>query len=111
MVRYVLGLCVLMALPSLAMADACSDLQAAIAKAAALKGAMQREAAPLLMMSQLPARNDAACKAAQDLRDQIVILARLIDSKCLNEEQMKSVSANVSQSMTDANNNIGLFCQ
>jgi hypothetical protein len=108
--RYVLGLLVLAALASPGRADVCSDLQAAIAKAAALKSAMQREAAPILMLPQIPARSDAACKASQTLRDHIVTVSRQIDAKCLNEEQQKNLTTNLNKSMREANSNIGLFC-
>jgi hypothetical protein len=111
MVRYVLGFCLLTPLPPPAHADACSDLQAAIAKHAALKGAMHREAAPILMLPQIPAHSDAACAAAQNLRDHIVVLTRLIDTKCLSEEQHKNLTTSLDRSMKEANSNIGLFCQ
>ena len=110
-VRCVLGCCLLMLVSSSARSDSCSDMQAAIAKAAALRGAMQREAAPLLNMSQIPAHHDTACAAAQKLRDQIVTLAGLIDVKCLNEEQQKDLTASLDRNMKEASSNIGLFCQ
>lgn len=108
--RYVLGLSLLMFAALPAHSDSCSDLQAAIAKATALKGEMQREASPFLSSAQMPVRHQGVCTAAQKLRDHIVILAKMIDSKCINEEQQKSLNASVYSSMRDANSNIGLFC-
>jgi hypothetical protein len=107
---YVLGLCLLATLVSPAYADACADLQAAIAKATALKGAMQREAAPILSLPQIPPHSQAACAASQSLRDHIVALTRLIDPKCLTEEQRKNLTTSLNKTMVEANNNISLFC-
>lgn len=109
-VRYVLGCCLILAQPTPGISDACSDLQAAIAKSAALRGAMQRETAPFLQSSQLPSHNDAACAAAQRFRDHVVVLAKMFDVKCLNEEQQRRFTASLDASMKEADNNIGLFC-
>ena len=109
-IRRVLS-CLLVALaPSVARSDSCSDLQAAIAKATALKHAMQREATPLLSSTQIPAHDQGVCTAAQNLRDHIVKLASLIDPKCLSEEQRKSLTASLDANMKEASSNIGLFC-
>jgi len=109
-VQCVLGLCLLMFPASSAHSDECSDLQAAIAKANALRQEMQREAAPFVSSTNMPARHAGVCTAAQKLRDHIVILAKMVDSKCLSEEQQRSVTAGLDTSMRDANSNIGLFC-
>ena len=106
----VLGSCLLLMQPVLAQSDVCGSLQAAITKAAALRGEMQREAAPLLNTAQMPARHEGACNAAQVFRDHIVILAKLPYEKCLNEEQQQDLTATLVSSMKEANNNIGLFC-
>lgn len=58
----------------------------------------------------MPAHHAGVCTAAQKLRDHIVILAKMVDSKCLSEEQQRSVTAGLDTSMRDANSNIGLFC-
>ena len=71
---------------------------------------MQREVGPLLNLSQIPANNDAACTAAQTFREHIVTLARLIDVKCLSEEQKKSLTTSLDMSMKEASSNVGLFC-
>ena len=107
---YVLGCLLLLAQISVAMPDACSDLQAAIAKAAVLRGQMQREAAPLLNTSQMPTHHDGACNAAQAFRDQVVALAKLAEGKCLNEDEQNKLTADVVLSMREANNNVALFC-
>jgi hypothetical protein len=96
--------------PTAARADICSDLQAAIAKTAALRQEMQREAAPLYASGKLPTQHQGVCTAAQNLRNQIVLLAGLIDPKCLDEEQRKSVTITLNTSMREASGNIGLFC-
>jgi hypothetical protein len=108
--RHILGLCLLAALVSPAYADPCADLQAAIAKATALKGAMRREAAPILSLPQIPPQSQAACAASQSLRDHIVALTRLIDTKCLTEEQRQNLTTNLNRTMAEANSNISLFC-
>ncbi len=108
--RFALGLCLLATLVSPALADACADLQAAIAKAAALKGAMHREAAPILSLPQIPPHSQAACAASQTLRDHIVALTRLIDAKCLTDEQRRNLTTNLNKTLAEANSNISLFC-
>ena len=109
-VRYVLGCCLLVQQTLSAHADACSDLQAAIAKGTALRQEMQREAAPFVSSGQIPARQEGVCAAAQKLRDHIVDLAKKIDSKCLNDDQYRSTAAILGETMREANDNIGLFC-
>lgn len=109
-VLYVLVCCLVLLQLSSARSDACSDLQAAIAKAAVLRGAMQREAAPLLNTSQMPTHHDGACNSAQAFRDHVVALAKLADAKCLSDEEQQKLTANLVSSMKEANNNIGLFC-
>ena len=109
-VRYILGCCLLLLASSSAYSDACSDLQAAIAKATALKQEMQREASPFLSSPNMPARHEGVCKAAENLRSHIVTLIGLMDSKCLNDEQYKNLAATLDSSMKAANDNIGLFC-
>jgi hypothetical protein len=101
---------VLLLAPSAARSDACADLQAAIAKATALNHQMQREATPLLTSAQIPAHHQGVCTAAQNLRNHIVILAGLIDPKCLSEEQHTNLTASLNASMKEASSNIGLFC-
>jgi cytochrome c-type biogenesis protein CcmH/NrfF len=109
-VGYVLGCCLVLA-PVPASSDACSDLQAAIAKAAALKQEMMREASPFVSSSQMPARNEGVCKAAETLRTHLVMLAaQMRTSQCLNEDQYRSQAAIVDSSMREANSNVGLFC-
>lgn len=105
-----LGFCLLAALMSPAHADACADLQAAIAKTAALKSAMQREAAPILSLPQIPPHSQVACAASQALRDHIVALTRLIDPKCLTEEQRTNLTTSLNKTLNEANSNISLFC-
>lgn len=109
-VRYVLGCCLVLGYIASAQSDACSDLQAAIAKAAALRAEMKRETAPLLNTTQMPAHHDGACNAAQTFRDHVVALAKLADGKCLSEDEQKALTADLVQSIQEANNNIGLFC-
>ena len=109
-VCYVLVLCLPMFVSSSALSDACSDLQAAIAKATALRQEMIREAAPFVSSAQMPVRHEGVCNAAQKLRDHIVVLAKMIDSKCLSDEQQRLANVAVDQNMRDANSNIGLFC-
>lgn len=99
-----------MLLPSSGHADSCSDLQAAIAKSAALKGALLREAGPLLNSPQMRANDDGVCVAARNLREQNGVVARLIDSKCLNEEQMNVLKKSLDKSNEEADSNVGLFC-
>jgi hypothetical protein len=106
----VLGLCLPMFVSSSALSDACSDLQVAMAKATALRQELLREAAPINSSAQMPVRHEGVCNAAQKLRDHIVMLAKMIDSKCLSDEQQRSANASVDQSMREANSNIGLFC-
>ena len=106
----VLGCVLVFAQVSVARSDACSDLHAAIAKAAVLRAQMQREAAPLLNTSQMPTHHDGACNAAQAFRDQVVVLAKLAEGKCLSEEEQNKLTADVVVSMREANNNVGLFC-
>jgi hypothetical protein len=101
--------CLLALMPSTASSDACSDLKTAIEKAATLRGAMQREAAPLLNLAQMPTQHVGACNAAQAFRDHVVMLAKL-DDKCLSDEDQKNLTATIVSSMREANNNIGLFC-
>src|SRR5262245_41700518 len=110
-VGYVLGVCLLLVpVASAQQTDGCSDLHAAIAKAAALRGAMQREAAPFLNATQIPTHHDGICGAAQAFRDHVVTLARMPGEKCLNDDEQKNLTATLVSSMTEANNNIGLFC-
>jgi hypothetical protein len=109
-VRYILGCCLLLLAPASGYADACSDLQAAIAKATALKQEMQREASPFLSSPNMPARQESVCKAAENLRSHIVTTIGLMDSKCLNDEQYKNLAAILDAMMKTANGNIGLFC-
>ncbi len=71
---------------------------------------MQREATPLLMSAQIPARHQGVCTAAQNLRNHIVMLAGHVDLKCLSQEQYTNLTASLNASMRDANSNIGLFC-
>ena len=99
-----------MCVSSPALSDACSDLQAAIAKGKALRQEMLREASPILSSAQMPVRHEGICNAAQKLRDYVVVLAKMIDSKCLSDEQQRTANASVDQSMREANSNIGLFC-
>ena len=109
-IRYVLGYCLLFA-PSPAISDACSDLQAAIAKATTLKHEMQREAAPLVSSAQMPVRHPGVCKTAEDLRTHLVMLAaQMRTSQCLNDEQYKNLAGTLDVSMKEANSNVGLFC-
>jgi hypothetical protein len=107
---YVLGCLLAFAQVSIAVSDSCSDLQAAIAKAAVLRSRMQREAAPLLNTSQMPTHHDGACNAAQAFRDHVVVLAKLAEGKCLGEDEQKKLTADIVLNMKEANNNIGLFC-
>ena len=107
---YVLGCLLTLVQASVAESDACSDLQAAIAKAAALRGQMQREAAPLLNTTQIPTHHDGACNAAQTFRDHVVVLAKMAEGKCLSEEEEKNLTADIVLSMREANNNVALFC-
>lgn len=58
----------------------------------------------------MPARHDGACNAAQAFRDHVVMLAKLADGKCLNDEEQKTLTAMLVSSMTEADNSIGLFC-
>src|SRR5262245_51846994 len=109
-VRSFVGLCLLMCAAAPVRADTCSDLQAAITKATALRSEMQREASPLLSAATMPVRHEGVCTAAQKLRDHIVVLAKMIEPKCLNEAQQKNVTFSVDVGLRDANNNIGLFC-
>jgi len=107
---YLLGCLLVLVQVSAAVSDACSDLHAAIAKAAVLRGQMQREAAPLLNTSQMPTHHDGACNAAQTFRDHVVVLAKMAEGKCLSEEEQKNLTADIALSMKEANNNIALFC-
>lgn len=107
---FVLGCLLAFAQVSIAESDACSDLHAAIAKAAALRGKMQREVAPLLNTTQMPTHHDGACNAAQAFRDHVVVLAKMAEGKCLSEEEQKNLTADIVLSMREANNNIALFC-
>ena len=109
-VLFVMGIGLLLFRLSSGLADSCSDMQAAIAKAAVLKNEMQREARPLFLLPQLPSHHDGVCTAAQNLRNHIVLLAGHIDVKCLNEEQHKILTNDLASSMKDASSNIGLFC-
>jgi hypothetical protein len=99
-----------MSVYSSVLADACSDLNAAMALATAMRQEMVREAGPVLSSTQMPVRHEATCNAAQKLRDHLIVLAKLIDSKCLNDDQQRTANASVDQSMREANSNIGLFC-
>jgi hypothetical protein len=108
--RYFLGCCLLLIAPTAALSDACTDLQASIAKATALRHEMQREAAPLLSTTQIPAHHQGVCTAAQNLRSHIITLLNLGDQKCLSEAQQKSLTISLDASMKDADSNIGLFC-
>ena len=109
-IRYVLSCCLLFA-STPGLSDACSDLQAAIAKAAALKQEMQREASPFLSSAQMPVRHEGVCKAAENLRTHLIQLGvQMRTSKCLNEEQYKSQAAIADSNMREANSNVGLFC-
>lgn len=109
-VRYLLGCCLLLLASSPGYSDACSDLQAGIAKETALKQEMVREASPFLSTANMPARNESVCKAAENLRTHIVALIGKMDSKCLNDEQYKELADRLGSSMKMANSNIGLFC-
>ena len=109
-VRYILSCSLLLLSCSTAYSDVCSDLQAGIAKATALKQEMQREASPFLSTPNTPGRNDSVCKAAEILRSHIVTIIGLMDSKCLNDEQYRELAASLDSSMKTANSNIGLFC-
>ncbi len=105
-----LGGCLLLLTPSTGFSDACSDLQAGVAKATALKLEMQREASPLVSSPNMPARHEGVCKAAEALRSHVVAVIGLMDSKCLNDEQYKDLAAILDSSIKAANSNIGLFC-
>ena len=105
-----LGCCLLLLAPSSGYSDACSDLEAGIAKATALKQEMQREASPFLSSANTPPRHEGVCKAAENLRSHIVTLIGLMNSKCLNDEQYRDLAGNLDTSMKAANSNIGLFC-
>jgi hypothetical protein len=109
-IRFVLGCCLLMIAPTLGHADSCSDLQAAIAKAAALKGALQREAGPLLNSPQMRANDEGVCVAAKNLREQNGAVAKLIDVKCLSEEQLIVLQNSLKKSNEEADSSVGLFC-
>jgi hypothetical protein len=109
--RYLPGLCLLVLLLTPARADTCADLEAAMAKTATLRSKMHREAAPILSLPQIPPYSEAACVASQHLRDHIVALARLIDAKCLSEEQRSNLATNLNKSLAEANSNISLFCK
>jgi hypothetical protein len=108
-VRYVVAF-VLLLLPSSGFSDACSDLQAAIAKTAALRIEMQRETAPYASSGLMPTRHEGVCAAAQKLRDQLAVLAKLIDPKCLTEDEMRELTSSFESHMQAANGNIGLYC-
>ena len=109
-VRCVLCCWVLLLTPSAARSDACSDLQAAIAKAAALRHTMQREAAPLLSSASIPAHHQGVCTAAHNLRSHIVSLRNLDSQKCLSEEELKRLTISLDVGMKEADSNVGLFC-
>jgi hypothetical protein len=109
-VRCVLSCCLLLLLPSPGHSDACSDLQAGIAKETALKQEMVRVASPYLTTANMPVRNEGVCKAAETLRTHIVTLIGQMDSKCLNDEQYRELADRLGSSMKMANSNIGLFC-
>jgi len=106
----VLGCLIPLLLPSSARSDQCSDLQAAVAKATALKAEMQRETGPLLSSTRMPTHDEAACNTSQRLRDHIVDVIKLIDPKCVNDEQHRALAADLNALMREANANIGLFC-
>jgi len=96
---------------SLGQANPCADLQAAIDRMTASNLAMQEAARPFLRAMQLPPYHDGVCAAAQELRNQIAVVASLIDEKCLGEEERKKLAATLEAGMQAANGNIGLFCR
>lgn len=109
-ILYVLGCCLFL-VPTSGLSDSCSDLQAAIAKTAALKQEMHREAAPFTASGQIPDRHEGVCKSAENLRNHLIVLGVLIkNSQCLNEEEYKNLATSVDSSMKDASSNVSLFC-
>jgi hypothetical protein len=109
-ILYVLGCCLFL-VPTSGLSDSCSDLQAAIAKTAALKQEMHREAAPFTASGQIPDRHEGVCKSAENLRSHLIVLGALIkNSQCLNEEEYKNLATSVDSSMKDASSNVSLFC-
>lgn len=109
--RFAAGVLALLFLLNFGHANPCAELQAALDKMAKLNLAMQEAARPFLQATQLPSHDDGVCAAAQALRDQIAVVARLIDEKCLGEEERKKLAAGLEAGMQAANGIIGLSCR